>query len=314
MEPTQGMANRLIEPLRTGFASCWRALPRLPGHKPASTAANYAFLGLGCDPLATVRMRLGHRMKVDLRSWTERYAYYSGIYQDEELIRTARRLLPQDAVVLDVGANIGFFTVPLARALADRRGTLHAFEPLPSNFARLEENLRLNDLPDGVVQRWPCGLSSECTELEITLREDFQRGGETGNASIVIDDGLDARFKRIKVPVRTLDDFAAEHALDRLDFVKIDIEGHEDLFFEGGRSTLARTRPTILMEVNAPYFRRRGVVLAERLAELLPPDYRFARRTDAWHAIDDVGECDEIDDALLVPAERLGATLDTLNR
>lgn len=278
----------------------------MPGHKPVSTVANYAFLGLGCDPIATASMRLGHRMHIDLRSWTERYAYYSGVYQDEELIAAALRLLPDNAVVLDVGANIGFFTVPLAA----RSGTLHAFEPLPSNFKRLEENLRLNGL---TAHTWQCGLSSERTELEITLREDFQHGGQTGNAAIVIDDGHDQQFTRIKIPVRTLDDFAAEHGLDRLDLIKIDIEGHEDLFFEGGQQTLTRTRPTVLMEVNTPYFVRRGVVLKERLAETLPPDYRFARRAGAWTPIADVGACDEIDDALLVPAERFDATLGLLN-
>ena len=309
------MANRLIEPLRSGFAACWRALPMVPGHKPVSTAANYAFLGVGCDPLATVRMRMGHRIRIDLRSWTERYAYFSGIYQDEDLIRAALRLLPDQAVALDVGANIGFFAVPLARALAERDGKLHAFEPLPSNFARLQENLGLNDLGQDTVATWACGLSSERAELEITLREDFQHGGETGNAAIVIDDGLDEQFQRIRVPVRTLDDFAEENSLDRLDFIKIDIEGHEDMFFEGGRTTLARTRPTVLMEVNSAYFRRRGVVLADRLRETLPDDYGFARRSShgRWERIDDVNECNEIDDAILAPAERLDATLAALN-
>ena len=69
-----------------------------------------------------------------------------------------------------------------------------------------------------------------------------------------------------------------------------------------------------MMEVNTPYFRRRQVILKDRLAETLPDDYRFARRDGAWVEIDDVGACDEIDDALLVPAERFDATLDALNR
>ncbi|MHC4954018.1 MAG: FkbM family methyltransferase [Planctomycetota bacterium] len=305
------MANGLLDPVRGAFAACWRALPRIPGHKPASTAANYLFLGIGCTPIAAVHMRLGHRLRVDLRSWTERYAYYSGIYQDEEIIRAALRLVPADGVALDVGANIGFFTVPLA----SRAAHVYAFEPLPANFTRLRENLALNGIGDSAVTAVPLGLSSENQRLELTLRGDFEQGGETGNAAIVIDDGRDERFEKVEIEVRTLDGFAAENGLDRIDLVKVDIEGHEDLFLEGGRDVLARTRPIILMEVNVAYFKRRGVDLAERVEATIPADYTYLRRADgsgAWAEIASVRECADIDDAILVPREKLTDALAAL--
>src|SRR5206468_3262300 len=115
---------------------------------------------------------------------------------------------------LDVGANVGLWAVPLAQ-----RGTVHAFEPIPANAARLHA---------------------------------------TGNAALVIDDS-DDRFDQLTVGLDTLDHQAAGLGLERIDVVKVDIEGHEDAFVIGGRSTLARSRPVIFMELNRAYFDQRQV-------------------------------------------------------
>ena len=80
------------------------------------------------------------------------------------------------------------------------------------------------------VQR--LAISSTPGELCLSLREDFQRGAETGNAAVVIDSS-DADFETVSIRADTLDNQAAEFGWDRLDVLKIDIEGHEDPGFDG---------------------------------------------------------------------------------
>ena len=92
-----------------------------------------------------------------------------------------------------------------------------------------------------------------------------------------------------------------------VDLVKLDIEGHEDLCLQGGWDTMRRLRPTVLMEVNKPYYEARGVNLPERLSAVVPEDYLVYRRVKrSWARIASVDECRPLDNVFLVPGERIG--------
>ena len=224
-------------------------------------------------PMVLAPMRLGYRMHLDLRSRTEVFAYYTGTY-DTPLISAALQLMPPGGLAVDLGANVGFWSVPLAK-----QGHVFAYEPVPSNTERLRDNAALNGVQATMaVQR--LAISSTPGELCLSLREDFQRGAETGNAAVVIDSS-DADFETVSIRADTLDNQAAEFGWDRLDVLKIDIEGHEDLALMGGRKTLERFRPVIFVEWNDSYYDRRGVDPGERFADaLFGLDYTCLRRTD----------------------------------
>lgn len=88
----------------------------------------------------------------------------------------------------------------------------------------------------------------------------------------------------------------------------MDIEGHEDYCLEGGRQTIAAHRPTLLMEVNKPYYEARGVRLDERLLPLLPENYVIFREIGGrWTRSGSLDACSQIDNVFLVPVERLGS-------
>lgn len=261
-------------------------------------------------------MRPGHRMLVDLRSKTEFHAYYTGEY-DAEKLRIVAALADPDWIALDIGANIGFHAVPLAVTLGALRGRgkLYCFEPVPTNRERLEQNLALN----GALERCEIhefGLSNAPGEAQITLREDFELGSTTGNAALVIQDGQDSAFRTLPISLRRLDDWARERALSRLDFIKIDVEGHEDLVFEGALDTLARFRPLLLAEMNNSYFQRRNVGLDARMSSLLGPlgyDWiRFYPLRRKWGRTKTLVN-ERAHDVFLVPAERSTSLLDVLN-
>lgn len=289
------------------MASTLRALPWFPAHRSLSRRLNAACLKQGGSPLVQAPMQLGYRMWVDLRTRTQFYAYYSGKYDNAFLTRLIRLIQP-GGCVLDVGANVGFYTVALAQAAQRIGATLHAFEPLPANCERLASNLELNGLATA-LNVWPIGLSSEERTAHITLREDFEAGGDTGNASIVIGDQADKDFKRVEIQLRTLDRFCVDQAIEHVDLIKADIEGHEDLLLEGGKVTFERWRPALFMEVNKQYYAWRGVDLAARLDELLPREYvtlkSVAGHGERWFEIPSINVCERLDNVFIVPRERL---------
>jgi hypothetical protein len=149
------------------------------------------------------------------------------------------------------------------------------------------------------------GLSDRNAVLRISLREDFSGGAETGNAAIVIDND-DSRFECASIPVMPLDDIADSFAIDRLDFVKLDIEGHEDKFLVGARRTIEQFRPIIHMEVNESYYSRRGIDptgIFEKWQR--DADYKAAlrRHSEGWTLQTIRERRSGIDDVLFIPSD-----------
>jgi FkbM family methyltransferase len=277
-----------------------RAMPRVRGRGKLAALMSAALVRAGASPVVTTTMNGGHRLILDTRVPSQLWAAYLGDY-DRANVAVLRRFLRPGGIALDVGANIGCYTVPLA--LADAR--VLAFEPVPQNAARLRENVALNGF-GRIVDIYEIALGSEPGSAEITLREDFASGGEVGNAAIVIADGKDGGFRTIAVPLARLDDLMPSIGRGaRIDVVKLDIEGHEDHFLRGASRTITENRPVILMEMNRWFYRRRGLDLDALLPTLLPGGYRPHRVSetgpvliDAFSAIEDTA------DVLLVPVER----------
>lgn len=94
---------------------------------------NSRLLRLGASPVAVTRMRLGHRLRLDLRSGSQGLAYYSGEFDDARIAAATRLLDDRGGMVVDVGANVGLWAVPLGVRAAAVGGRLLAIEPVPSN-------------------------------------------------------------------------------------------------------------------------------------------------------------------------------------
>jgi FkbM family methyltransferase len=299
---------RLPDVARASIASMTRRVPRFRGLGTGYRMLNRALIRCGATPIAAARMKDGTTVRVDLRTHTEIDAFYRGEY-DPRLLSLVTALLEPHECFVDVGANVGFYSVAVAQFLkrAGAGGRVVAFEPVAGNYRRLLENLRANDLA-GVAHVYQLGLSNRAGRVAITLREDFVAGAETGNASIAINSEIDAGFATTQAELAPLDEFwpTVPCAARPIGFIKLDIEGHEDCALEGAQRTLATHRPVILMEVNKPYFRARGIDPGERFAGLLPAGYvGFRELQGAWGALRSFNECRELDNVFVVPAERL---------
>lgn len=170
-----------------------------------------------------------------------RPSYVLGIAEREMQRFFATHIRPGDHV-LDVGANIGFFTL-VAAALTGPTGRIASFEPHPDNAEALRRNVIANELDQ--VEIVEAAVSDRTGESDLHVNTSDQV------ASLVV-----ARTNEtVSVQTVTLDDEIQRLGL-RPGFVKIDVEGHEDAVVRGMNETLRTFRPIVVCEVhtNKPTF------------------------------------------------------------
>jgi FkbM family methyltransferase len=141
--------------------------------------------------------------------------------------------LPPDAIVLDIGANIGVWTRLLSAHCT--AGQVYAFEPSPTTFRRLEKN---------------CGMRRNVTCVSCAL------GAKNGTVQFSGEE-VDPKLRSIQnetagsgieVTSRRLDDWVRDNRITRIDFVKIDVEGFEEDALMPSLEVLERFRPTLCFE------------------------------------------------------------------
>ncbi|MGE5608763.1 MAG: FkbM family methyltransferase [Bacillota bacterium] len=238
-------------------------------------------------------VRLGLRWRLDPADYVQEELFWLG-RKDFWEIHHILRLLPRGGVACDVGANFGYYSLMLAA----RGGcsAVYAFEPNPTNFARLQRNIELNGL-QGQIHAHRVGLS----DVPMAARME-ERTGNSGMACIRADavDGPE-------VSLITLDDFCAKQGLDRLDFIKIDTEGFEPHVLRGGMETLARFKPLILIELNPSTLAHQGTTVAPVVQLLRECGYAFheIRRHKLVRMLEpERQDPDEYINALCVPEAR----------
>ena len=124
---------------------------------------------------------------------------------------------------IDIGANIGGYALSIA-ARAGARARILAIEPQPEIFARLAYNIQQNRF--GNIKALGCAVADKDGEITLFVASDNR--GETSMRIVT----PDARAGQLRVPAKTLLTLCAEEKYDRLDAIKLDVEGAEDLILE----------------------------------------------------------------------------------
>ncbi len=167
--------------------------------------------------------------------------YFTDNYSEKKFVFTPWRYdfrerqmladcLKSGGVFVDIGANVGLYTLTAARALAGKTGRIVAFEPNPPTLARLKTNIAANpELFDGAVRLdlLPIGVADR--ELTFTLEVDRDNLGASSIAPNSRSSATAERKSTVEVQCRPLLDVLAELEVDKVDALKIDIEGAEDL-------------------------------------------------------------------------------------
>jgi FkbM family methyltransferase len=198
---------------------------------------------------------------LDLEDEDQLQIYWAGLDRaDRHIMRLVRDLLPRDGVFLDIGANIGIHTLAAARHLKPGGGKVVAFEPHPENYKVLVHNLHENSLTNVRPER--VGLADARKTLAVC------GSPQSGNWSMASTGAL-----RFDVDLLPLDEYLEQQPVERIDVIKMDIEGSEVWALTGARSSLRRYRPTIIFEVNPHWLRRVGTSVTDLFATLDELDY-----------------------------------------
>jgi len=199
-------------------------------------------------------------------------------FQAESLVKTGRThietelnnifvitdRLPDGAVIVDGGANAGFFTIPVANRTRGKNCRIISFEPQRQLFQALSGSLVLNGLDHVYLHN--CGLGSEpgiaqLPEIDYSIAQDFGTVQLTDQATVKEDGWMNNRV----VDVTSIDAMD----LPRLDFLKLDVEGYEVPALKGALKTIQQHRPWMWIE----YF----ITGAEPIKSCLStvPDYSY---------------------------------------
>jgi FkbM family methyltransferase len=169
---------------------------------------------------------------------------FLGSYEKKELLMLANISNPR-WVALDIGANIGYYSLFLEKSLHCSR--ILAFEPSPREYKLLQENLTGNRCDK--VTTFNLALGDVESTIKLYLSSD-----NIGKNSI---NYFDTSDQEVTVPMKVLDVFLNDQNLDSIDFIKIDVEGAEPMVLKGAAATIQKFKPVILYESwafsQAPY-------------------------------------------------------------
>ncbi len=223
---------------------------------PFVTAYGRGAFNLGPGTLVTYRLPGGSALSLNLAEETQRQIYEQKTFE-AGVTRFLAKVIRTGDICIDVGANVGYFSVLLSDAVGPH-GRVIALEPEAGNFERLSEHARRNGLNQLVPLRIACGKEDGTGTLHINP---LNHGGNSmlpfsafrsRGKAITLEDAT-RRFGALteEVDVRSLDSLIGEYAVERIAFLKIDIEGFEYEALQGASRLVSEGRATyILCEMN----------------------------------------------------------------
>lgn len=148
-------------------------------------------------------------------------------------------LVEDGALVFDIGGNIGYYSIALAKG---RNATIHAFEPIESTYKQFIANAYYNGVQDRVrINNF--GLFDKSGELTFYVyKQDF------GNASAAIMHE-EKDNEKIVCKVERLDEYVKAQGVERIDFIKLDVEGAEIFALRGGLKSIEKHKPILFVEM-----------------------------------------------------------------
>lgn len=168
------------------------------------------------------------------------HPFFRGEHYEQAVTHHLIDRLKTSRCFVDIGANIGFYTVLAGKLLERRGGIVHAIEMDLDNIRRTRANVRLNNLCNVCVHH--VALGDRIGTVDYYRRESFRH-------TLGVSQNEQGHFQKISVPMKTLDSLAQEFDFQP-DIVKIDVEGAEFLVLQGMQKILAQHRLEVYCEVH----------------------------------------------------------------
>lgn len=199
--------------------------------------ANKLHRGISAKGIKNIRY-LGYKWRLDIGNFLERDIYLEKWELPET--KLCAQIIEKNMVVFDIGANIGYYTLLFSK-LAGETGIVYAFEPIKKYYEHMLFHLKINKVQN--VRPEKLILSS--TEGKLTIFP-----GES-SARIDLPQGDQSAWKKHlqeTVETTTLDRYVQKNEIAKLNFIKIDVDGHEVAVLKGAEESIKKFYPVILLE------------------------------------------------------------------
>jgi len=194
-----------------------------------------AILGLMGMGFAPPLLRGAEGIRIEFGTDVLHYELFVRQSWEPEMTEFMAGLVPRGGVVIDVGANVGYFSLLFSRWVG-AEGHVYAFEPIRRTFATLQANLRANGATNVTALKKACFSSPGEAKMLLDTDSGWSRLTTDGSGHEVVE-------------LTTIDEFVRQTGLSRVDFIKIDAEGVDFEVLRGALGTLERHRSTVLLEV-----------------------------------------------------------------
>jgi FkbM family methyltransferase len=213
----------------------------------------------------------GYSMDCDLRKMLQRQFYFFGTYPlEERTLATWTEEAAKASVIFDIGANAGIYS--LAAAASNPEVVVHAFEPSPDIAAHFRHTVAQNYLQNRIHVH-QCAVTREGGTVQLNFFSGEHRDNEGMN--YITTERRSA--ESIEVDSVSVDDFCHQHGIDRIDLMKIDVQGGEPAVLAGAREMINRKAiRSIYFELNWNHDDPSVCSAAKSLQLLESAGYRFA--------------------------------------
>jgi len=231
-------------------------------------------------------------IELGLEDHIEKQLFWYGHYEKKEM-DTLLDFVNADSIVMDVGANIGY--VSLLCSGKAPYGKIISFEPGPSLVQKMNKNLELNAIGNVLLLSSAVGEKvGSCLYYESSLENTGMSG---------LSPAENYSHKMQSVPMTTLDQVVIDFNLQKVDLVKIDVEGSEESVLKGMQNVLKELRPFVFMEISAFNLKRYKILPSAIFKLMADVNYRPFQIIDS-HCVTPVNYLDEASLLLFKPAER----------
>lgn len=213
-------------------------------------------------------------------SWLSALGKELGWEHEQAELHSIMSAMKPGGTYVDIGAHVGGFAIPVARAHADNQ--IHLFEPVPVTRSLLEANLERNGVTDRVTI-WTSAVGAEARSGRMT-------GVDGGSNHLA--EAANAGPGAVDVEIETLDALLLDK-VERVDVIKCDIEGGEFPAMRGAARILRRDHPDLVLEIDRRYTPRFGYEPQELFDFLSALGYQWQ-----WFAGEKLRAGDDIEQAL----------------
>lgn len=208
----------------------------------------------------------GINYELNLNEMIDSAIFFSGCF-DRNTTNAINRLCKEEMIVLDIGANVGAYTLRIAKIIG-KMGRVIAFEPMAWAFLKLKRNMELNNFQNITLEK--LALTNE-TKNEIN---GFKSSWLLSGGS------CDISQKKELIQFMKLDNYLSKKGIKEVDFIKLDVDGYEFKVLQGAINTLKKDKPIIILELGIYTLDRVDDKIEDMISFLSYLGYKFYSESD----------------------------------